>query len=116
MGVQVINSSAQNPSSRGKAERAVGIVKTLLKKVLATSENLNWELLPYLVSKIMNHTIVTRTGFKPVQMIVGTGQMSECFLEKETLTPVHHSIKNAKIGVAELSKNIFSMSEKAKEN
>ena len=49
-------------------------------------------------------------------MIVGNGQMSECFLEKETLTPVHHSIKNAKIGVAELSKDIFSMSEKAKEN
>ena len=31
LGVQVINSSAQNPSSRGKAERAVGMVKTLLK-------------------------------------------------------------------------------------
>ena len=49
-------------------------------------------------------------------MIVGTGQMSECFLEKETLTPVHHSIKNYKIGVEELSKNIFSMSKIAKEN
>ena len=65
----------------------------------------------------MNHTIVPRTGFKPIQMIVGTGQMSECFLEKKkTLTPVHHSIKNAKIGVTELSKSIFSMSETAKEN
>ena len=84
LNIQIINSSARNPSSRGKAEKAVGMVKTLLKKLLATSDNLNWELLPFLVSKIMNYTIVPRTGFKPIQMIVGTGQMSEFFLGKKT--------------------------------
>ena len=54
--IQIINSLALNPSSRGKAERAVGQVKTLMKKLLATasSETLNWEMLPYIV---MNNTI-----------------------------------------------------------
>ena len=47
----------------------------------------------------MNYTIVPRTGFKPIQMIVGTGQMSEFFLEKENLTPLHHLIKNDNISV-----------------
>ena len=41
--IKMIDSSAQNPQARGKAERAVGLVKTLLKKFLATSETLNWE-------------------------------------------------------------------------
>ena len=116
LNIQIINSSAQNPSSRGKAERAVGMVKTLLKKLLATSDNLNWELLPFLVSKIMNHTIVPRTGFKPIQMIIGTGQMSEFFLEKENLTPLHHLIKNDKISVKKLTEEIVKMSDIAKEN
>ena len=34
LNIQIINSSAQNLSSRGKAEKAVGMVKTLLKKII----------------------------------------------------------------------------------
>ena len=60
LNIQIINSSARNPSSRGKAEKAVGMVKTLLKKLLATSDNLNWELLPFLVSKKRRTTLLYR--------------------------------------------------------
>ena len=67
LNIQIVNASANNPSSRGKAERAVGQVKLLMKKFLtsASSESLNWDLLPFLVSKFMNHTVSVQTGFKP---------------------------------------------------
>jgi hypothetical protein len=54
LNIQVINSSANNPSSRGKAEKAVGQVKILMKKLLAhaSSDTLNWDMLPFLVSKL----------------------------------------------------------------
>jgi hypothetical protein len=69
--ITVINSSSQNPSARGKAEKAVHIVKTMLKKMTSTTSSgtLNWECLPYLVTKIFNHTVVPRTDFTPSQMI-----------------------------------------------
>jgi hypothetical protein len=36
LNVKVINSSANNPQAREKAERAVHLVKTTMKKILAT--------------------------------------------------------------------------------
>ena len=50
---------SQNSAARGKAEKAVGTVKLMLKKILATasSESLNWEMLPFLVSKAKYTTI-----------------------------------------------------------
>jgi hypothetical protein len=36
LGIEVINSSAQNPAARGKAEKAVHTVKLLMKKFLTT--------------------------------------------------------------------------------
>ena len=55
----------------------------------------------------MNHTIVPRTGFKPIQMIVGTGQMSKFFWEKENLTPLHHLLKNENLSVKKLTEEIL---------
>jgi transposase InsO family protein len=39
LNVKVINSSANNPQARGKAERAVQLVKTTMKKILATASS-----------------------------------------------------------------------------
>jgi hypothetical protein len=41
---------------RGKAERAIQLVKTTTKKILATapSGSLNWEYIPITVSKVVN--------------------------------------------------------------
>jgi hypothetical protein len=117
LNIKVINSSAQNPSSRGKAEKAVHTVKTLLKKLLATSTSgtLNWENLPFIVSKIINHTIVPRTGYTPTQMIVGNRPLSQSFLDTEQLLPVHHSIVH-KETVQNLSSDIQSMAKTARDN
>jgi len=115
LNIQVINSSALNPSSRGKAERAVGQVKLLMKKFLATSssESLNWDLLPFLVAKIMNHTVTPRTGFAPVHMIFGSDNMAQNFLDRDKILPSHHLVSNNREQIAKLSKQLKEMSQKA---
>jgi hypothetical protein len=117
LNIQVINSSANNPSSRGKAEKAVGQVKILMKKLLthASSDTLNWDMLPFLVSKLMNHTISVQTGFKPVEMIFGKDKMAQAFFDREKLLPVHHSVANNKESLEKLTEEIKTMSKMAQE-
>ena len=89
-----------------------------MKKLLATasSDSLNWELLPFLVSKIMNHTVTPRTGFKPVEMIFGKDNMAQSFLDREKLLPSHHLVKNYPDQIKQLSSDIKNMSEKARKD
>ncbi len=117
LNIQIVNASANNPSSRGKAERAVGQVKTLIKKLLATasSNTLNWELLPFLVSKLMNHTVTPRTGFKPVEMIFGQDKMAQSFLDRDRLLPIHHLVRANKEQITQLTEELKTMSSKAQE-
>jgi hypothetical protein len=42
-GITVINSSAQNPQAKGFIESTVKMVKLLLKRMLATLPNYDWE-------------------------------------------------------------------------
>jgi hypothetical protein len=89
-----------------------------MKKILATasSNTLNWEYLPFLVAKVMNHTITPRTGFTPVEMVFGKSKLTESFLDLEPLFPLHHSIKSHKEDIENLNKEIIAMSETAKLN
>lgn len=118
LNIKIVNSSALNPSSRGKAERAVGQVKTLMKKLLSTasSNTLNWELLPFLVSKIMNHTITPRTGFKPAELIFGKDQMAQSFLDKDRLVPAHHLVMNNKQQIETLTKELNTMAQTTRQS
>ena len=61
--VQVIGSSALHPSGRGQIERLVGIVKIMLKRILAIRSDLNWEYLPYLCAKILNNPVSPKNKF-----------------------------------------------------
>jgi hypothetical protein len=118
LNIKAINSSANNPSSRGKAERAVQQVKVIMKKILATasSNTLNWEFIPFLVSKVMNHTITPRTGFSPIEMVFGKSKLTESFLDLEPLFPLHHSIKGFKEDIEKINTEIMAMSKIAKTN
>jgi hypothetical protein len=118
LNIQIINSSANNPSSRGKAERAVQQVKLLLKKLLATasSHSLNWELLPFLVSKLMNHTKVIRTGFTPAEMVFGQDRMAQSFLDREKILPTHHLVANEKDQIQKLTTQLKEMANKAQDS
>jgi hypothetical protein len=115
--IEVLNTSVHKPTARGFIEKEVHIIKTIFKKILATSssKSLNWENLPLLVSTILNHTVSTRTGFKPAVMLYGEGNMSKCFLDSEQMVPVHHSIRNNRAQLYKISDEIQSITEIARE-
>jgi hypothetical protein len=115
--VEVLNTSVNNPSARGKIEREVAIVKKLFKKFLATSstQSYHWENLPLMVSIIMNHVVSPRTGFKPATMMFGEGPMSQCFMDMDALVPRHHSIRNNKKAIIQLSAELRKITEIARE-
>ena len=114
-GIKVISSSALHPEGRGQLERLVHTVKLLLRKFLANRPNLNWEYLPYLISKVLNNTISPKTGFKPVEMVFGSENAGSLFLEHK-IAPLHYSIKNNSTMVSQISEEIKEMTKIATEN
>ena len=114
-GIKVISSAALHPEGRGQLERLVHTVKLLLRKFLATRPNLNWEYLPYLITKIINNTVSPKTGFKPVEMVFGRENAGNLFLEHSLASP-HYSIKNNSTMIELISKEIKEMSQIAQEN
>ena len=63
----------------------------------------------------MNHTVTPRTGFKPVKMIFGQDKMAQSFLDRDRLLPVHHLVRANKEQIAQLTEELKTMSNKAKE-
>ncbi len=101
-----------NPSSNGSIERAVQTVKLLYKKLLATRPTYNWDYLNYLVAKVYNTTISPRNGFKPSELVFGKGEASESFMDMETLTPKHYSVKNNITTIEILTNDIKKIHDK----
>jgi transposase InsO family protein len=116
LNVKVINSSANNPQARGKAERAAQLVKTTMKKILATasSGSLNLEYIPIIVSKVVNQSVTPRTGFRLVEMVFGKGPLSDSFLDLPPLYPTHHLVKDSKGEIEKLTDEILKMGEIAR--
>jgi len=114
LNITVINTSSLHPAGRGKIERLVGIVKLMMKRILATKPTLNWEYVPFIVSKILNNTISPRTGFKPYSMVFGTDS-SSFDLDLEQTSPPHYLVKNHKTHIEQISKQIKEMTNAARE-
>jgi hypothetical protein len=115
MGVEIINSSALNPSANGGVERAIQTVKLLYKKLLATKSNYNWDYLNFLVAKIHNTTVSPRNGCKPAELVYGNGPQSDSFLSLDKIVPPHHSVANNKVEIEKLSKEIKEFSDKTRD-
>jgi hypothetical protein len=115
MGVEIINSSALNPSANGGVERAIQTVKLLYKKLLATKSSYNWDYLNYLVAKIHNTTISPRNGCKPAELVYGKGPQSDSFLSLDRIVPPHHSVSNNKVEIEKLTKEIKELSDKTRD-
>jgi len=111
--IRVIASSALHPSGRGQIERLVGIIKIMLKRMLAINSTLNWEYLPFLCAKIINNSISPKTGFKPQQMVYGQQGTNTCFLEKDSYTPPHYLVKNNLQHIKEITAEIKEMTQVA---
>jgi hypothetical protein len=63
----------------------------------------------------MNHVVSPRTGFKPATMMFGEGPMSQCFMDMDALVPRHHSIRNNKRAIIQLSAELRKITEIARE-
>jgi len=109
--IQVIASSALHPSGRGQIERLVGIVKIMLKRILAVHSTLNWEYLPFLCAKIINNTISPKTGFKPQTMVFGNQGTGISFLDTESFSPPHYLVKNNAQHIKMLTAEIKDMTK-----
>jgi hypothetical protein len=106
LNVHVIGSSALHPAGRGMIESSVNVVKLLLRKLLATRKDLNWEFLPFLISKIMNNSVNPNTGFSPFTMVYGADHPIPSFLQTEPSALPHFSVRPDKQRIKALTKEI----------
>ena len=112
-GIKVINTSAINPSARGMAESEVNLVKTMMKKYLATnsSDSYNWDQLAYICTKAINYSKNPITGIKPAQMMFGKDDEGPSFLSSNIMAPPHHAVKTDKINIEQITKEVSEMTQ-----
>jgi hypothetical protein len=113
--IQVIASAALHPSGRGQIERLVGIVKLMLKRMLAIQSSLNWEYFPFLCAKIMNNMVSPKTTFKPQEMVFGSQGAGVSFLDTEKFSAPHYLVKNNQQHIDKLTAEIQEMTKVATE-
>jgi hypothetical protein len=107
--VEVLHSASLHPAGRGQIERMVRTVKEMMKKLLATRRDLNWEYIPFIVAKILNNSICPKTGFSPSSMVYGKDGAGLSFLELDRLSIPHHLVKNNLQMVESKSQEIAEM-------
>jgi hypothetical protein len=102
----VVATASLSPIGRGKIERLVGITKIMMRRILATRPSYNWAYIPMLVAIAINTTISPRTGFKPCVMVGGSEQAGLTFMDLQGIAPLHFMIKNDRMHVEELHKDL----------
>ena len=93
LGVKIVSTAALHPAGRGSIERFVQTVKVLMNKIVATNPTYDWQLIPFIISKTINNTFSSRTGYKPAEMVFGQSQ-EPTFLELEHFSPPKFLVKN----------------------
>ena len=106
MHIKVVATASLSPIGRGKIERLVGITKIMMRRILATRPSYNWAYIPMLVAIAINTTISPRTGFKPCVMVGGSEQAGLTFMDLQGIAPLHFMIKNDRMHVEELHKDL----------
>ena len=109
LNIQIIASAALHPQGRGSIEKQIGVIKQMLKKMLATRQTLNWEYLPFLVAKIINNNVSPKTGFKPSQMVFGAVSTSNSFLNLDNWSQPHYLVRNNRERISNLTTEIKEM-------
>jgi hypothetical protein len=116
MNVKVIASAALHPAGRGMIERRVGLVKMMLKKILATSPTFNWEMIPFLLAKIHNATKDLTTNSSPSDMVFGSYRGDAPFMNAlAEQAPPHYLVKNNKTRIEQLTQEIRKLTEEAQQ-
>jgi len=113
--IEVLNTSALHPASKGRAENCVKITKNLMKKFLnsASHDTLNWHMLPYVVSKCINLSPSSKSGFTPMELVFGNNY-SGAWSNKDPLENKHSLMFNEKVRLQTLTTKINEMVTKTK--
>jgi hypothetical protein len=106
LGISTVNIASLHPMVRGSIERVVQSVKFLMRKMLATKPTFNWKYLPYICAKVFNTTISQKTKFAPNVMVFVSENAGKSFLDLGNAALRHNSIKNDKVLVDQLTKEI----------
>jgi hypothetical protein len=83
--------------------------------MLAIRTTLDWEYLPFLISKVMNNSISPKTGFKPSSMVFGTDNPGFAFLDTDRVAPPHFMVKNNQQHIDKLTSELNEMTRQATE-
>ena len=71
LNIQKVTLNAYSPQSKGLVESHVKMVKNILKKMLTVHEDDDYQGLPFLVSRIINSTVCSKTNYTPLQAVFG---------------------------------------------
>jgi hypothetical protein len=104
-GITVINSSAQNPQAKGFIESTVKMVKLLLKRMLATLPNYDWEGLVTHVAFVLNTSVSPRTNHRPIEMVFGK-DIGPSYLDSGIPAKPHYLVKNDTVHIEELTEQV----------
>jgi hypothetical protein len=106
LGIRIVNTASLHPIGRVSVERVVQSVKSTMRKMLATKPTFNWKYLPYICAKGFNTSLSPKTGFAPNVMIVNSENAGKSFLDLGNIVFPHNSIKNNKVHVDQLTKEM----------
>jgi len=115
LNIEIIGSAALHPQGRGQIERAVGTVKLLMRKILLTRPDLDWELIPLIITKCYNNSTSPKTNFKPFEMVFGKDIESDSAFSNITAKP-HIFVRNYKTDIEQITTDISNMAQIATEN
>ena len=112
LNIRVAETARFHPAGRGRVERMVGTIKTLLRKMLATNATLSWDLLPFVISKVLNNTVSPKTKVKPVELVLGSDGVGKGFLDLDNFVPPpHFFVRSEAQQIKEKSKEIKELTD-----
>ena len=110
LNIKKIQIASRHPQSNGNCEAAVKIVKTALKKTLATFTEFSWlDILPIIIKNI--NTSATKNMFSPLQMLHGDRTAALSQLTEKPLSHIYPLLQNMKTEVNEKTKKINEITQ-----
>jgi hypothetical protein len=105
-----------SPHSRGQAERAVGVLKTHLKKLMRSMDesSYDWLHLPALLALEINGTKSAVSGYKPSVLATGHDHRDLPVYEHSPGTPMHPRLVTHKMIIRDMAEQLKTWREKAK--
>ena len=81
LGVEVVQSVANSAFSHGVIESKVKIVRTNIRKMLSKDNNLNWLMIPGLITNMINTSSNDKNKPTPFQMLFGDNYLSKPYFD-----------------------------------